>query len=51
MLAKSAVVVSQSWLLERLGLVKSEPVQSANLVSVLVFFGSPESAVPMLAIA
>lgn len=48
--AQSAVVVDQLWFVEGLILVETETVQSADLVSVLVLFGGPRSAVPVLTI-
>jgi len=49
--AQSAVTVDQFWLVEGFILVETETIQSASLVSVLVLFGGPRSAVPVLTIA
>lgn len=46
---QSAIVVAQFNLVEGLGLVEFQTVQSAHLVRVSVFLGGPGRAVPVLA--
>lgn len=49
--AQSAVTVDQLGLVEGFILVKAQTVKSADLVGMLVVFGLPRSAVPVLTIA
>jgi len=49
--AESSVVVSQLGLVERLWLVVTQAVMSANLISVRVGLSTPKSAIPVLTVS
>jgi len=49
--AESSVVVSQLGLVERLWLVVTQAVMSANLISVRVGLCTPKSAIPVLTVS